>query len=124
MVKKRKDDELLRGGRSDITHVFIFPSFLPLSLSFALNAKLFVFLRARCCCCCCVSLLSEEFEREREGIYFFPFFSKEKAQKDYMEKHTFKMRSLFFFPSPTFPRGGDENREMERKNDETREWRW
>jgi hypothetical protein len=28
--------------------------------------------------------LSEEFEREREGIYFFPFFSKEKAQKDYM----------------------------------------
>ncbi len=69
-------------------------------------------------------LLSEEFEREREGIYFFPFFSKEKAQKDYMEKHTFKMRSLFFFPSPTFPRGGDENREMERKNDETREWRW
>jgi hypothetical protein len=42
----------------------------------------------------------------------------------HMEKHTFKMRSLFFFPSPTFPRGGDENREMERKNDETREWRW
>jgi hypothetical protein len=28
--------------------------------------------------------LSEEFEREREGIYFFPFFSKEKAQKDYV----------------------------------------
>ena len=42
-VKKRRDDELLRGGRSDITHVFIFP-FLPLSLSFALNTKLLVFL--------------------------------------------------------------------------------
>ena len=72
-----------------------------------------------------VSLLSEEFEREREGIYFFPFFSKEKkAQKRTIWRNTFKMRSLFFFPSPTFPRGGDENREMERKNDETREWRW
>jgi hypothetical protein len=32
--------------------------------------------------------LSEEFEREREGIYFFPFFSKEKAQKGlYGETH-------------------------------------
>jgi hypothetical protein len=47
-------------------------------------------------------LLSEEFEREREGIYFFPFFSKEKAQKDYVEKHTFKMRSLFFSPRQPF----------------------
>jgi len=66
---------------------------------------------------------SEEFEREREGIYTSFRFSQRKIKKDYW-RNTFKMLSLFFFLSPTFPRGGDENREMERKNDETREWRW
>ena len=60
---------------------------------------------------------SEEFEKERKGIYFFPFFQR-KLKKGQLWRNTFKMLSLFFFLSPTFPRGGDENREMERKNDE------
>lgn len=61
MVKKRRDDELLRGGRSDITHVFIFP-FLPLSLSFALNTKLLVFLTGE------ERVVVVCLETEREGI--------------------------------------------------------
>ena len=105
MVKKRKDDELLRGGRSDITHVFIFPSFLLRFLSPSLSTQSFSSFLERVvvvvvCRCCCQRNLKE---KEREYISF-RFSQKRKLKRTiwHMEKHTFKMRSLFFSPRQPF----------------------
>ena len=100
MVKKRKDDELLRGGRSDITHVFIFPSFLLRFLSPSLSTQSFSSFLERVvvvvvvvCRCCCQRNLKE---KEREYISFR--FSQKRKLKRTMWRNTPLKCALSFFP--------------------------
>ena len=95
MVKKRKDDELLRGGRSDITHVFIFPSFLLRFLSPSLSTQSFSSFLERVVVVVCRFQRNLK-EKEREYISFR--FSQKRKLKRTMWRNTPLKCALSFFP--------------------------